>query len=150
MISFIFADLITFPLLLIYRKYYGTRLALRLLVWFWAVMAAAGLIVEGLARAVGLVPAHRLTRIVATHLQWNYTTYLNIVFLAIFAVLYWFHRNRERFGGGVGYAIDPVCGMQVRTDSAPAHARHDGHNYHFCSDHCRERFEGDPARFARR
>jgi uncharacterized membrane protein YraQ (UPF0718 family)/YHS domain-containing protein len=149
-ISFIFADLITFPLLLIYRKYYGTRLALRLLVWFWAVMAAAGLIVEGLARAAGLVPAHRLTRIVATHFQWNYTTYLNIVFLGIFAVLYWLHRNRERLGGGAGYAIDPVCGMQVRTADAPAHARHDGHDYHFCSDHCRDRFEGDPARFARR
>src|SRR5438309_7814917 len=58
-ISFVFADLITFPLLLIYRKYYGTRLALRLLVRFLAIMAAAGLLVEGLARAVGLVPGHR-------------------------------------------------------------------------------------------
>ena len=46
-IAFIFADLITLPLLLIYRKYYGTRLTLRLLVWFWAVMAVAGLAVEG-------------------------------------------------------------------------------------------------------
>ena len=35
-VSFIFADLITFPLLLIYRRYYGTRLALRMLALFWA------------------------------------------------------------------------------------------------------------------
>ncbi len=42
-VSFIFADLITFPLLLVYRKYYGWKLTLRLLGLFWAVMAAAGL-----------------------------------------------------------------------------------------------------------
>jgi YHS domain-containing protein len=140
-ISFIFADLITFPLLLIYRKYYGTRLALRLLAWFWAVMAAAGLMVEGLARATGLVPTHRSAQIVTSHFQWNYTTFLNIIFLAIFAGLYWLYRHRDRLGGGVGYATDPVCGMQVRTADAPATASHDRHRYYFCSDRCRERFD---------
>jgi uncharacterized protein len=55
-ISFVFADLITFPLLLIYRKYYGTALTVRLLVLFWAVMAAAGLIVQGLFSVTGLIP----------------------------------------------------------------------------------------------
>jgi len=144
-ISFIFADLITFPLLLVYRKYYGTRVALRLLVWFWAVMAAAGLIVEGLARAAGLVPAHRLTRIVATRFQWSYATFLNLIFLAVFAGLYWLYRHRDRLGGGIGYATDPVCGMQVRTADAPATASRDGRLYHFCSDRCRDRFV-DPQR----
>ena len=52
-IAFLFADLIAFPLLLIYRRYYGTRLMLRLLAIFWAVMAAAGLITEVLFRAAG-------------------------------------------------------------------------------------------------
>ena len=33
-------------------------------------------------------------------------------------VVWWLARHRERFGGGVGYAIDPVCGMQVRTGDA--------------------------------
>ena len=41
-VSFIFADLITFPLLLVYRRYYGTRLTLRMLALFWAVMSVAG------------------------------------------------------------------------------------------------------------
>jgi hypothetical protein len=140
-ISFIFADLITVPLLLIYRKYYGTRLALRLLVWFWAVMAAAGLIVEALAHAGGLVPTHRSTRIVVSHFQWNYTTALNIVFLGVFACLYWLYRHRDRLGGGVGYATDPVCGMQVRAANAPATAVRAGHRYYFCSDRCKDRFE---------
>jgi YHS domain-containing protein len=139
-ISFIFADLITLPLLLIYRKYYGTRLALRLLVWFWAVMAAAGLAVEGLARAAGLVPTHRSAQVVAEHFQWNYTTVLNVLFLAVFAFLYWLHRNQARFGGGQGYAIDPVCGMQLRTADAPARITHHGHQQFFCSERCRDRF----------
>ncbi|HVB27148.1 MAG TPA: permease, partial [Mycobacteriales bacterium] len=145
-ISFIFADLITFPLLLIYRKYYGTRVALRLLAWFGAVMAIAGLVVEGLARAVGLVPTHRPTRIVSEHIQANYTTVLNVVLLAVFGLLYWLHRNRQRLGGGQGYAIDPVCGMQVRTADAPATATRDGERYWFCSDRCRDRFLPAPSR----
>jgi uncharacterized membrane protein YraQ (UPF0718 family)/YHS domain-containing protein len=139
-ISFIFADLISFPLLLIYRRYYGTRLAWRLLIWFWVVMAAAGLIVEGLAHATGLVPAHRLTRIVATHFQWDYTTFLNIVFLAIFFALLWLSRNQRRLGGGEGYAIDPICGMQVQTANTPATTTINGRQYWFCSDRCHDRF----------
>src|SRR5206468_5034008 len=58
-IAFIFADLIALPLVLIYRKYYGNRLALRLFVTFYAVMAAAGLIVEGVFTFFGGVPKHR-------------------------------------------------------------------------------------------
>ena len=95
-VAFIFADLITFPLLLIYRKYYGVRLTLRLLVWFWAVMAVAGLLVGALFSALGLVPDTRGRRIVETAFHWNYTTFLNLVFLAGFAVLYWLYRTRGR------------------------------------------------------
>jgi YHS domain-containing protein/uncharacterized membrane protein YraQ (UPF0718 family) len=147
-ISFIFADLIALPLLLIYRKYYGGALALRLFLWFWAVMAAAGLIVEGLFTIAGLVPTDRPETIVSEHFSWNYTTFLNIIFLGVFVMLYWLRRNRARFGGGVGYAFDPVCGMQVRTANAPATATVDDRRFYFCSDHCRERFESDPARHA--
>ena len=139
-IAFVFADLIALPLVLIYRKYYGTRLALRLFFTFYAVMAAAGLIVEGLFTSLDAVPTRRPEAIVATHFEWNYTTFLNIVFLLVFAALYWLHRNRDRLGGGRGYAIDPVCGMQVRVANAPARASRDGHEYWFCSDRCRDRF----------
>jgi len=149
-ISFIFADLITFPLLLIYRRYYGTRLMLRMLVLFWGVMSVAGLITEGIFRAAGLVPTTRPTQIAPAHFSWNYTTYLNIVFLALFGLLYWAYRNRERLGGGGGYALDPVCGMQVEAANAPAVTDHAGRRVYFCSDRCRDRFEADPARFAAR
>jgi uncharacterized protein len=146
-ISFIFADLIALPLVLIYRKYYGNRLALRLFITFYAVIAAASLIVEGLFSLFGGVPKDRPETIVETRFQWNYTTVLNIAFLAVFAVLYWLYRNRGRLGGGVGYAIDPVCGMQVQTANAPAHTSHHGETFWFSSDRCRERFETDPTRF---
>lgn len=146
-IAFIYADLIALPLVLIYRKYYGTRLTLRLFVTFYAVMATAGLVVEGLFNVFGGIPKTRPERIVETHFQWNYTTFLNIAFLAVFAVLYWLHRNQDKLGGGQGYATDPVCGMQVRTVNAPAHATHDGHDFSFCSDRCCERFEAAPAQY---
>jgi uncharacterized protein len=147
-IAFIFADLITFPLLLIYRKYYGGRLTLRLLVWFWAVMALAGLAVEGLFSAAGLIPQTQTRPIVATAFHWNYTTFLNIIFLALAGFLYWLYRNRSRLGGGAGYAIDPVCGMQVETTNAPAHVVHEGDDYWFCSDRCAERFAATSQRSA--
>ncbi len=146
-ISFIFADLITFPLLLIYRRYYGSRLTLRILAVFWGVMSVAGLATEGLFSAAGLIPTTRPAVVAPAHFSWNYTTYLNIVFLALFGLLYWAYRNRGRLGGGDGYAIDPVCGMQVETANAPAALIDRGTTHYFCSDHCRRRMEADPGRF---
>jgi len=46
-IAFIFADLIVLPVLNIYRKYYGLKMAAFLFAAFYAAMAAAALIVEG-------------------------------------------------------------------------------------------------------
>jgi hypothetical protein len=143
-ISFIFADLIALPLLLIYRRYYGMGLTLRMLALFWATMATAGLITEGIFAAAGMIPPTRAMTVAPTHFQWNYTTYLNIVFLTLFGILYWTYRNRERLGGGGGYAFDPVCGMQVQTAHAPASLVHHGRPVYFCSDHCRARFCTDP------
>ena len=148
-ISFILADLIALPLVLIYRKYYGNLLTVRLFVWFYVVMAAAGLIVEGLFSVTGGIPSSRPGDIVTTHFAWNYTTFLNIAGLGAFAVLYFLYRSRERLGGGHGYAIDPVCGMQVQTANAPARTAHDGHTYYFCADRCRERFDAEPDRYTR-
>jgi uncharacterized protein len=147
-ISFIFADLIALPLVLIYRKFYGAGLALRMLAVFWAVMAAAGLITELIFRGLGIIPTTRPVQIVPEHLSLNYTTVLNIVFLIVFAVLYWLYRNRKRFGGSDGYAIDPVCGMQVEKAQAPATSSAGGPPQWFCSDRCCDRFESDPSRFA--
>jgi uncharacterized membrane protein YraQ (UPF0718 family)/YHS domain-containing protein len=149
-VSFVFADLVALPLVLIYRKFYGTRLTLRLVGVFWLVMAAAGLIVEGLFSALGWVPQTRPAQpVTSMRFEWNYTTFLNIAFLVVFAGLVWLARNRQRWGGGRGYAIDPVCGMQVQTANAPARTTFNNTHYWFCADRCRERFEADPARFTK-
>jgi len=146
-ISFIFADLLALPLVLIYRKFYGTRLALRLSLVFWAVMSTAGLVTEGIFTALRLVPVTLRGDIATTHIGLNYTTVLNAIALVAFGYLYWLYKNAARFGGGGGYAKDPVCGMQVRTSDAPAHDRRDGQDYYFCSDKCHSAFVKRPERY---
>jgi hypothetical protein len=145
-IAFIFADLIAMPLILIYRKFYGWRLTVRLVGLFYGLMVVAGLATEGIFRAFGAVPVNHAVGVRPAHLSWNYTTYLNLVFLVVAAAVWWLARHQQRFGGGVGYAVDPVCGMQVRTADAPAHSEHAGVTSWFCSDRCRERFEADLGR----
>jgi uncharacterized membrane protein YraQ (UPF0718 family) len=86
-ISFIFADLIILPILSIKRRYYGTWMTVFLFVTFYAAMAIAGLVVELLFAALGLIPAARNALVAEPSLSLNYTTVLNIVFLALAATL---------------------------------------------------------------
>ncbi len=86
-VSFIFADLIILPIIVIYRKYYGTRMALLLTGTFYLTMVAAGYIVEAIFTPLDLVPDTRNASMGTEGVHWNYTTWLNIVFLAIAAVL---------------------------------------------------------------
>jgi uncharacterized membrane protein YraQ (UPF0718 family) len=146
-VAFIFADLITLPLVLIYRKQYGARMALRMLAVFWAVMSAAGLATEYLFEALGLIPGSHPHVIAGNAFSWDYTSVLDIVALLVFAGLYLLYRNRERLGGGAGYAKDPVCGMQVQVTHAPAKAVHFGQHIWFCSERCAERFAAEPDRY---
>jgi len=88
-VAFIFADLIVLPVLNIYRKYYGLRMMGFLLVTFYVAMAAAALVVEVLFGLFGLIPQERHARVVEASISWNYTTWLNIVFLILAAVLVW-------------------------------------------------------------
>src|SRR4029079_17676663 len=86
-IAFIFADLILLPILDIYRRYYGLRMAAFLFATFGASMIAAGLVVGFLFDALGLVPSERSARIMEASVTLNYTTVLNVVFLALSAAL---------------------------------------------------------------
>jgi uncharacterized protein len=86
-VAFIFADLLILPILNIYRKYYGTKMMLTLLGSFYAAMVTAGYIVELLFGAAGLIPSQRNATVMEAGISWNYTTWLNIAFLALAAVL---------------------------------------------------------------
>lgn len=81
--SFIFADLIILPILDIYRRYYGRRVALYILGTFYITMVIAGYVVEVLFGALGIIPTDRTVGIIASGPQWDYTTVLNIIFLAL-------------------------------------------------------------------
>ncbi len=43
--------------------------------------------------------------------------------------------------------LDPVCGMTVDPATSAHHAAHAGHDYHFCSARCREKFVADPQKY---
>jgi uncharacterized membrane protein YraQ (UPF0718 family) len=106
-VSFIFADLIIIPLIVIYAKYYGRRVAAILTVSFYATMVAAGYVIELLFSPLHLVPTGtRSASMGDDGVRWNYTTFLNIAFLLLAAALVWrFYRTGGRemlamMGGG--------------------------------------------------
>jgi len=147
-VSFLFADLIAAPLVLVYRRYYGWSVTVRLVLVFWAVMAVSGLVVGAIFSGAGLVPTHRSAQVVDPAFHWNATAFLNVAALFVFGALYWLYRNRTSLGGGAGYGRDPVCGMQVRVQEAPAVRSYMEAEFVFCSDRCADLFVAPPDRYA--
>jgi uncharacterized protein len=87
-VAFLFADLIVLPILNIYRKYYGFKISALLFSLFYASMALAALAVEFLFRALHLIPQSRHAQMIEESLHWNYTSVLNIVFMALATLLF--------------------------------------------------------------
>jgi uncharacterized membrane protein YraQ (UPF0718 family) len=120
-LSFIFADLIILPILDIYRRYYGWRMAGFLLASFYAAMVAAGLAVEFLFEGLGIERHARNAKVEMASVSWNYTTYLNIVFLLLAAALVW---RYFRLGGG--WAMLKLMNEPLE---AGQHAHHGAHGH---------------------
>jgi len=156
-ISFIFADLIILPILNIYRKYYGGRTSLYLLAVSYAAMALAGFVVGGAFQLLGLAPTNHHVTILETQPSWNYTTFLNIAFLILMAVMAWrfvttgglemLRSHAHKPEAGATQVHDPVCGMTVDPATATQKVEYAGATYYFCSAGCRETFVPDPARY---
>jgi uncharacterized membrane protein YraQ (UPF0718 family) len=124
-VSFIFADLIILPILNIYRKYYGWRMAIFIAVTFYVTMVLAGYAVELIFGALHLIPRQRDASVIEPHLAWNYTTWLNIVFLALAAVLL------IRFVATGGLPMLRMMGGAPDEHAAHDHVAHDhGHAGH--------------------
>jgi len=85
-ISFIFADLIVLPILNIYRKYYGLKMAAFLFLTSYISMVIAGLIIEYIFKFFHLIPTSSPDFISQVNISFNYTSILNI-FFAIITVL---------------------------------------------------------------
>jgi uncharacterized membrane protein YraQ (UPF0718 family)/YHS domain-containing protein len=143
-IAFIYADLITLPIILIYRKYYGTRFALKLVGLLLLTMAAAALLVDLLFAALGLIPETRpsIDSITDRGIGLNYTAVLNVLFTIAGGVLLWLTLRRG--------STDPVCGMRVDRYATDHMSRFRGRAVYFCSAGCRTAFESDPARYLER
>jgi uncharacterized membrane protein YraQ (UPF0718 family) len=86
-VAFIFADLLIAPILSIYRKYYGLRMAAFLAATFYVAMVVAGYVVEFVFGGLGLIPSQSAAKVPDQGVNWDYTTYLNIAFLLLAAVL---------------------------------------------------------------
>jgi uncharacterized membrane protein YraQ (UPF0718 family) len=87
-VAFVYADLLALPLILIYRRYFGTAVTVRLVAVLWAVMSAGGLATEYLFRWLGLVPESRPHAVVHTGFALDHTLVLDAVALAVLAVLF--------------------------------------------------------------
>jgi uncharacterized membrane protein YraQ (UPF0718 family) len=117
-ISFVFADLIIVPLLLIYAKYYGRRMAWFLFGTFYLTMAIAGYVIELVFGPLGLVPSGaRHASMGADGITWNYTTVLNIAFLLLAASLVWrfFATGGRAMLAMMGGGPDDMSGHQAGT-----------------------------------
>jgi uncharacterized membrane protein YraQ (UPF0718 family) len=117
-VSFIFADLLIVPILLIYRKYYRTAMTVRIFAVFYVAMAGAGYVVELVFTPLGLVPSTRDAQVTDIGIGWNYTTWLNIMFLVVAAALVW---RFVRSGG---------LPMLRRMNGDPAPVDGNGHDHH--------------------
>ncbi len=113
-IAFIFADLIVIPILNIYRKYYGLKMAGFLFATFYVAMAAAALIVDLIFGGFALIPPEHKARVVEASITWNYTTWLNLAFLVFAGFLVW----RFLKTGG------PAMLVMMNRPANDGHARH--------------------------
>jgi len=127
-IAFIFADLLILPILNIYRKYYGTKMMLTLLGTFYAAMVAAGYLVELLFGATSLIPKQRSAVVMEAGISWNYTTWLNVVFVVLAAVLV------ARFFTTGGLPMVRMMNGSPDADHGESHGDdhhdHSGHHHH--------------------
>src|SRR5258708_6447928 len=115
-ISFIFADLIIIPIVNIYRKYYGARMSLYLLITSYVAMVLAGFVIGEVFPLFGLAPAHHFITVFQTSPTWNYTTFLDFAALALIALLV------SRFLATDGLAL--LRAMDRPVGHAPEHHDH--------------------------
>jgi YHS domain-containing protein/uncharacterized membrane protein YraQ (UPF0718 family) len=139
-IAFIYADLLIVPLLLVYRKYYGGSMAALISGVMFASIVLAALAVSAIFGVAGLIPSERpdVDSITARGIEWNYTTFLNILFFGVALMLWGLTLRRG--------ARDPVCAMTVDR-STPFRSEWRGQTYYFCGAGCKRRFDADPESF---
>jgi uncharacterized membrane protein YraQ (UPF0718 family) len=93
-LAFLYADLIVLPLLDVYRRYYGWKMAAYIGAVFYTTMVLAALAMDVLFNALGWVPARDPDiRGEVMHFSLDYTFWLNLAFGALAAALFWIARR---------------------------------------------------------
>lgn len=88
-LAFLYADLIVLPLLDVYRRYYGWKMASYIAGVFFVTMVLAALLMDVIFNALGWVPAPDMAiRAEMTHFAFNYTFALNVIFGSLAAWLF--------------------------------------------------------------
>jgi uncharacterized membrane protein YraQ (UPF0718 family) len=84
-ISFIYADLIVIPIIMVYAKYYGLKPALYITGVLFISMVVSGIVVDLLFTLLNLAPTgpRPPSAISSSSFSWNYDTYLDIAAIAI-------------------------------------------------------------------
>jgi hypothetical protein len=93
-LAFLYGDLIVLPLLDVYRKYYGWKMAAYIGIVFYVTMVAAAILMDLAFRALHLVPEHpSFSPVLQPAFSLNYTFWLNLIFGAL--ALYLWSVNRR-------------------------------------------------------
>jgi len=95
-IAFLYADLIVLPLIDVYRRYYGWRLALQMVGVFYLSMVLAALVVDGAFALIHSEPRPSGNLLMTVErIGFDYTTVLNVVSLALVGLLVWWRRRAD-------------------------------------------------------
>jgi uncharacterized membrane protein YraQ (UPF0718 family) len=87
-LAFLYADLIVLPLLDVYRKYYGLKMAVYIGTIFYVTMALSAIVIDALFSSLHLVPKpNPNVQMMLVNFSFNYTCWLNILFGALAAWL---------------------------------------------------------------
>lgn len=91
-ISFLYADLLVVPLIIIYAKYYGGRATIYIVAIFYAAIVLSGIVIDLLFHLLGIVPTDRPPSAIEHEMiKWNYTSWLDLVAVVAFAILLYLH-----------------------------------------------------------
>ena len=111
-LAFLFADLIVLPLLDVYRRSFGWKMAAYIGVVFYASMVLAAMVMDVAFSALGWVPVRRpAMQMAMTRFAIDYTFWLNLVFVAVAAALFVIAR---RAPAPAGHAHHACCGGRER------------------------------------
>jgi uncharacterized membrane protein YraQ (UPF0718 family) len=119
-LAFLFADLIVLPLLDVYRRYYGWKMAAYIGAVFYATMVVSALIMDLAFNALGWIPrSHPNVQAEMVHFSINYTFVLNILFgLIALGLVLLARRNPMQMNHA------PCCGHRAAKAAVHAHHHH--------------------------